>query len=256
MTGRLQDRKVVVTGAASGIGRSTVMTMAAQGAHVFAADLDGAGARRTADACGAGAGTCDIRDRLQVTHLFTAAEEVLGGAVDGLANCAGIEIERDLLESTDEDWRRTIDTNLTGLFNTSTELIRRHRAAGGGRAAIVNIASINGFYADAGIPAYCASKGAVIALTRAMARDHAGEGIRVNCVCPGYIETPLLGAFFDKLPDPDAARRQAANMHALGRIGEPQEIAQVLAFLASDAASFITGAAVVVDGGMTIGNLA
>jgi NAD(P)-dependent dehydrogenase (short-subunit alcohol dehydrogenase family) len=133
--------------------------------------------------------------------------------------------------------------------------VRRARAAGR-PAAIVNVASINAFYADADIPAYCASKGSVLALTRAMALDHAREGVRVNCVCPGYVDTPLLQGFLDTQPDPAAALREAERLHALGRIGRPEEIASVLVFLASDAASFVTGAAVVVDGGMTIGAVA
>src|SRR6185503_8180277 len=104
-------------------------------------------------------------------------------------------------------------------------------------------------------PAYCASKGAVLALTRAMALDHAREHVRVNCVCPGYVDTPLLQAFLDRQSDPDAARGAAAKLHAMGRVGRPEEIANVLVFLASDAASFVTGAGVVVDGGMTSGDV-
>lgn len=259
MIPRLQHKRVVVTGAASGIGRATAAVMAAQGASVFAADIDGARADQTAAECRAGGGTtaaaeCDVRDAQLVADLFSKAEGALGGVIDVVANCAGIEIELDLLETSRDDWQRTIDTNVTGIFHTSGELVRRIRAADRG-GAIVNVASINAFYADAAIPAYCASKGAVLALTRAMAIDHALEGIRVNCVCPGYIDTPLLGAFLEKQPDPAAARREAESMHALNRIGAPEEIARVVAFLASDAASFMTGAAVVVDGGMTVGNV-
>jgi NAD(P)-dependent dehydrogenase (short-subunit alcohol dehydrogenase family) len=251
---------VIVTGGGSGIGRATTAVMAAQGARVCTADLDEEGAEATAAECrGAGgivtATACDVRDAAAVAALYDAAEAALGGGVDAVASCAGIEIERDLLATDEDDWRRTIDTNVTGIFHTGGELVRRARSAGRG-GAIVNIASINAFYADAAIPAYCASKGAVLALTRAMALDHAREGIRVNCVCPGYVDTPLLRAFLEQQPDPPAARRQAAAMHALGRIGEAEEIARVVAFLASDAASFVTGAAIVVDGGMTIGNVA
>lgn len=254
---RLHGKRVIVTGAASGIGRATAAVMAAQGASVFAVDLDLDAAEQTAARCAvagvaAGAARCDVRDAGLVAELFGEAEEAFGGVVDVLANCAGIEIELDLLEMGDDDWQRTIDTNVGGTFNTSGEFVRRVRVAGG-RGAIVNIASINAFYADRAIPAYCASKGAVVALTRAMALDHAREGIRVNCVCPGYVDTPLLAAFLDKERDPAAARRKAEEMHALNRIGEPEEIGRVVAFLASDAASFVTGAAVVVDGGMTIG---
>lgn len=259
MIGRLQGKRVIVTGAASGIGRATAAVMAAQGASVLAADIDGERAEQTAAECRAGGATaaaaeCDVCDEQLVADLFAKAHDAFGGVIDVVANCAGIEIELDLLEMNADDWRSTIDTNVTGIFHTSRELVRRVRAAGSG-GAIVNVASINAFYADASIPAYCASKGAVLALTRAMALDHAREGIRVNSVCPGYVDTPLLGAFLEKQPDPEASRREAENMHALKRIGDPQEIGQVVAFLASDAASFMTGAAVVVDGGMTIGNV-
>jgi NAD(P)-dependent dehydrogenase (short-subunit alcohol dehydrogenase family) len=259
MIRRLEDKRVIVTGAASGIGRATAAVMASQGASVFAADVQGDRAEQTAAECRAGGATaaaalCDVRDEQRVADLFGEAEDAFGGVIDVVVNCAGIEIELDLLETTNDDWQRTIDTNVTGIFHTSGELVRRVRAAGRG-GAIVNVASINAFYADAAIPAYCASKGAVLALTRAMALDHAREGIRVNCVCPGYVDTPLLAVFLEKQPDPEAARREAESMHALNRIGRPEEIGRVVAFLASDAASFMTGAAVVVDGGMTIGNV-
>jgi meso-butanediol dehydrogenase / (S,S)-butanediol dehydrogenase / diacetyl reductase len=257
---RLEGKRVIVTGAASGIGRATAEVMAGQGASVLVADLDLTAAEQTAARCAAAGVTaaavrCDVRDPERVAALFTEAEEALGGVVDALANCAGIEIELDLLATEQADWQRTIDTNAGGIFHTSREFVRRLRDAGGS-GAIVNIASINAFYADRDIPAYCASKGAVIALTRAMALDHAQEGIRVNCVCPGYIDTPLLAAFLETQDDPAGARRAAESMHALNRIGQPEEIGRVVAFLASDAASFMTGAAVVVDGGITIGAVA
>jgi NAD(P)-dependent dehydrogenase (short-subunit alcohol dehydrogenase family) len=257
MAARLQGKRVIVTGGGSGIGRAATTTAAAQGAQVSAADVDGERAEETAAACRAAGGTaigvaCDVRDDEQVRRLFDEAEHGLGGPVDAVLNCAGIEVEHDLLATDEADWRRTIDTNVNGIFHTSAELVRRARAAGR-PAAIVNVASINAFYADADIPAYCASKGAVVALTRAMALDHAREDVRVNCVCPGYVDTPLLQAYLETQPDPVAALRAAERLHAIGRIGQPGEIAAVLAFLASDAASFVTGAAVVVDGGMTIG---
>jgi NAD(P)-dependent dehydrogenase (short-subunit alcohol dehydrogenase family) len=257
---RLEGKRVIVTGGGSGIGRAATLVAFRHGARVCAADVDDEMAAATAVACGDAGGASiavayDVRDGESVRLLFDSAEQGLGGPVDVVLNCAGIEVERDLLATDETEWRRTIDTNVTGIFHTSGELVRRARAAGR-PAAIVNVASINAFYADADIPAYCASKGGVLALTRAMALDHAREDVRVNCVCPGYVDTPLLQGFLDTQPDPAAARREAERLHALGRVGRPEEIANVLVFLASDAASFVTGAAVVVDGGMTIGAVA
>jgi NAD(P)-dependent dehydrogenase (short-subunit alcohol dehydrogenase family) len=260
MTWHLDGKRVIVTGGGSGIGRAAAIVIAARGGRVCVVDIHAQRAAETAQtqqALGRRviAAWCDVTDADAVTSVFGDAETRLGGSVDAVANCAGIEIERDLLETSDADFAATITTNVTGIFTTSRELVARARARNA-PAAIVNVASINAFYADQAIPAYCASKGAVLALTRAMALDHAREAVRVNCVCPGYVDTPLLRAFLDKQPDPAAARRAAEKAHALGRIGQPEEIARVIGFLASDAARFVTGAAVVVDGGMTIGNAA
>ena len=257
---RLEGKRVIVTGAASGIGRATAEVMAGQGASVLVADLDLTAAEQTAARCAAAGVTaaavrCDVRDPERVAALFTEAEEALGG----VGRRAGqLRRHRDRARPAGDGAGGLAAHHRHqrgGIFHTSREFVRRLRDAGGS-GAIVNIASINAFYADRDIPAYCASKGAVIALTRAMALDHAQEGIRVNCVCPGYIDTPLLAAFLETQDDPAGARRAAESMHALNRIGQPEEIGRVVAFLASDAASFMTGAAVVVDGGITIGAVA
>ena len=158
------------------------------------------------------------------------------------------------LGTDDDAWHRQFHVNVDGTFFMSRAAVRVMKPAGSG--AIVNFGSIWGGTGGEGHTAYCAAKGAVHNLTRAMALDHAREGVRVNCVCPGYVDTPLLQGFLDTQPDPAAALREAERLHALGRIGRPEEIANVLVFLASDAASFVTGAAVVVDGGMTIGAVA
>src|SRR5262249_54143787 len=159
-----------------------------------------------------------------------------------LFNNAGIAIGGDVTEMAFEDWRRTIDVNLGGGWNGSRELIGRLRRAGrpGG---VVNTASINAVYVEPRFPAVCAPTGAVPALARALALDHANDGVRVNCVCPGYVETGMTAPLFDSEPDPAAARRAAAELHALGRLGLPEEIAATVAFLLSDDAGFVTGAA-------------
>ena len=186
---RLEGKRVIVTGGGSGIGRAATLVACRHGARVCAADIDGEMAAATAAACDDAGGAsiavaCDIRDSEAVALLFDSAEQGLGGAIDVVLNCAGIEVERDLLATDEADWRRTIDTNVTGIFHTSGELVRRARAAGR-PAAIVNVASINAFYADADIPAYCASKGSVLALTRAMALDHAREEHQGQLRLPG-----------------------------------------------------------------------
>ncbi len=258
--GRLAGTRAIVTGAGSGIGRASALALADAGAAVLVGDIDGATAAETAaliaDRGGrALAGVADVADAAAVARLFDEAEAGLGGPVEVIHVNAGIEIDHDILATTAAEWQRTLDVNLTGVFNGATELVRRARRHGV-PGSIIATASVNGFYADAGLPAYCATKGAVIALIRAMALDHAREGIRASCICPGFVETPLVTRFFDAQPDPLAARANAGALHALGRIGQPREIAEVVVFLASSDASFVTGAALVVDGGMTIGQRA
>jgi NAD(P)-dependent dehydrogenase (short-subunit alcohol dehydrogenase family) len=140
--------------------------------------------------------------------------------------------------------------NVGGVFLCSKYFLPHLQRSGG---AIVNMSSVNGFFVEPGCAGYCATKGAIIALTKAMAIDHGRQGVRVNCICPGYIDAGLAQGYFEAQPDPLAARAAAGGLHALGRIGRPEEIARVAVFLASREASFMTGAAVVVDGGFGSG---
>lgn len=257
MSGRLAGRVALVTGAASGLGRASARLLADAGAAVCACDLDGAGAEATAAAIRAAGGravaaTCDVADASAVEAAFDVAEAAFG-PVDVLHNNAGIAIAKDAPATTAAEWQRTLAVNLGGVWNGCRTFIGRARAAGRG-GVIVNTASVNAFHVEPAFAAYCATKGGVVALTRALALDHAPEGIRVNCVCPGYMETGMTAPFFDATADPAEARRLAGETHALGRIAQPEEVARAVVFLASDASSFMTGAAFVVDGGMSIGS--
>lgn len=254
--GLLDGKTAIVTGGGSGIGRATCLAMAKEGAAVLVADIDLHRAQATRDAIRATgeraeAAGCDVGQLASVEQAFDAAEAAFGG-VSVLFNNAGICVVKDITTTTSEEWQRTLEVNLGGVWNGSRCFIQRARARGQ-TGAIVNTASVNAFYTEPEIAAYCASKAGVVGLTRALALDHGTEGIRVNCVCPGYTETGMTGPMFDATPDPVSARAEAGRLHAIGRIARPEEIAQAVVFLASDRASFLTGAAVVVDGGMSIG---
>ncbi len=172
------------------------------------------------------------------------------GAVDALINNAAIFYGKTVEETTLEEWNRQMAVNVGGIFLTSKHFLPHLRAR---RGAIVNMSSANGYFVEPSCAGYCATKAAIIGLTKAMAIDHGKDGVRVNCICPGYIDTGLAQAYFDVQSDPARARAEAGKLHALWRIGQPEEIARVAAFLASDDASFITGAAIAADGGFTTG---
>jgi NAD(P)-dependent dehydrogenase (short-subunit alcohol dehydrogenase family) len=226
--------------------------MAANGARILVADLDTERAETTAQViCREGgcavAHACDVADPSAIELTFDRAEAELGN-VDIIFNNAGILIANDAPATDEADWQRTINVNLGGVWNGSRTFVtraRKHRRGG----AIVNTASVNSFFMEPNVAAYCASKAAVLGLTRAMALDHGRDGIRVNCVCPGAMDTNMMRPFFAA----EGAREAMDSAHALGRIAQPEEVAQAVMFLASDEASFVTGAAFVVDGGMTIG---
>jgi NAD(P)-dependent dehydrogenase (short-subunit alcohol dehydrogenase family) len=257
MSGCLEGRRAFVTGGASGLGRATAQAMAREGAAVAVCDVDHEGAASVARVIRetgaiALAITCDVAEPAAVDAALDEAEAALG-AVDTLFCNAGIALPTDVSSTSVADWQRTLDINLGGVWNGCRSLIRRVRARGG-TAAIVNTASVNAFFVEPEFAAYCASKGGVLALTRALALDYARHGIRINCVCPGYMDTGMVAPFFGEGDVGEAARRAAGQQHAMGRIARPEEVAEVVVFLASDEASFMTGAAFVVDGGMSIGS--
>ncbi len=245
------EKSIIVTGAASGIGRATVRRLAADGARVMMADRDELSS--LADELRAAGGditACrvDVTMADQVEAMVHDARTAYG-RINGLVNCAGIVVSKLLEDTTEEDWDRQLDVNLKGIFLCCRAIIPVMREDGGG--VIVNIGSDLGMVGGPMTPAYCASKGGVLQLTRALAVDHAADGIRVNCVCPGPVETPLLRSIDDTVPDPEAEHRRVIESTLLKRVGQPEELAGVIRFMLSDDASNMTGSIVVADGGLT-----
>jgi NAD(P)-dependent dehydrogenase (short-subunit alcohol dehydrogenase family) len=246
---RMEGKTAVVTGAATGIGHAIAERLAAEGASVLVADVDEDGVRSTAAELRAEPHVCDVSDPDAVERLMAAAEAA--GGPHAVVSNAAIQYERTIVDTPPEDWDRVLAVNLKGVYLCARAAIPRMRALGGG--SIVNIASVNGFWVEPELGAYCAAKGGVINLTRAIAIDFGRHGIRCNCICPGYIDTGMAQRYFEIQDDPAAAREAAGRMHALGRIGRPEEVAAVAAFLCSDDSSFCTAQPFIVDGGLSAG---
>lgn len=245
----MAGRVCLVVGAASGIGAASAARLAADGATVICGDIDRDGARLRAEEIIAAGGTAagiglDVVDEDSVAR---ALEHVMAehGRLDVAVNSAGIAgpMRTDLAHTKPQQWRRVLEVNLTGVFLCMRAEIDAMARGDGG--AIVNLGSVLGRTGRADQAAYVAAKHGVIGVTRAAAVEYAAQGIRVNAVCPGYIETPMIAEM------PDEARTRITARHAAGRLGTAQEVAEVVTFLASDRAKFVTGADYVVDGGYT-----
>ncbi len=245
---RLPGKVAVITGAKSGIGLATARLFAAEGASVVLADIKDAGEEAAAIGVHCAAVSVDVANGRSVQELFDHTLEQFG-RLDVLVNNAGVELAKRVTETDEAEWDRLMSVNLRGVFLCSKAAVLAMRRSGGG--VIVNVASELGVVGGSDIAAYCASKGGVVQLTKAMAVDHAGENVRVNCICPGPVATPLLQAIIGTASDPVAEERSIMSKTLLKRLAQPEEIASAVLFLASEESSYMTGSIVAVDGGWT-----
>ena len=252
----LKGKTALVTGGRGGIGRAICARFLHEGARVFAADLSAGGSLQDGDTA---------QDFLQIdvtseASVIAAFEHVAAeaGCLDILVNAAGIEIEKTIEETSLDEWNNIFAVNVTGTFLVSKHalpLLRRSNAAGG--ASVINFGSYDGFIADPGLAAYCATKGAVHALTKAMACDHGPEGIRVNAICPGYVDTPMLQSFFEGEGSGgdggtiDSLQQAVRDVHPMRTYGTPDDMANLVNWLASDEARYAAGQLWVLDGGLS-----
>ncbi len=243
MTGQLTGKTAVVTGGGKGIGRGIVEAFAAAGAQVLTC---GRAAQAQLPA-GCEWLQADISDNAGVDALAARAE-ALFGRLDILVNNAGVQVEKTVVDSSDEDWRQVIGVNARGVFLCCRRFIPLMAAGGGG--SIINIGSISGDHADPQMALYNASKAFVHGLTRSIAVDHGAEGIRCNAIRPGWIDTGMAEAAFALAGQPQAARRDALARHAVGRLGQPSDIAAAALWLGSDSSAFVSGQMITIDGGL------
>ena len=243
--GSLTGKVAVVTGGCGGIGTAVCARFAAEGAAVYATGITEPAGE---PASGVTFHRHDVTREDEAVELMARVERE-HGRLHVLVNAAGIEIEKTVEQTSLDEWNRIFAVNVTGTFLTSKHALALMRKAGGG--SIINFGSYDGFIADPNLAAYCATKGAVHALTRAMACDHGPDNIRVNAICPGYVDTPMLQSFFDSMGERERLEEEARRVHPMRRYGTPDDMANLVNWLAGDEARYASGQLWVLDGGLS-----
>jgi NAD(P)-dependent dehydrogenase (short-subunit alcohol dehydrogenase family) len=248
---RLTDKVTLITGAGSGIGQAIALLFAQEGSAIFAADLDEGAAQETVRQIDDGNGQAlgaDVSRTEDVRRMVDACLRRFG-RIDVLCNNAGIGSTQTVVDTPEEVWDRVFEVNVRGTYLCCKYVIPHMIEAGGG--VIVNIASVAGLVGLKNRAAYCASKGALVTLTKAVAVDHVSQNVRCNCICPGTVDSPWVQRLLGAAPDPAAERAALVARQPMGRLGTPEEVARAALYLASDDADFVTGSALVIDGGLT-----
>jgi NAD(P)-dependent dehydrogenase (short-subunit alcohol dehydrogenase family) len=244
MSGVLAGKTAFVTGGTGGIGQAICERFAREGAEVIAADLN----QSAVEIAGVEYMEYDVTNEGTVIATFEQLAKKWY-KLDILVNTAGIEIEKTIEQTSLEEWNRIFAVNVTGMFLTSKYALPLLRQSDG--ASVINFGSYDGYIADPSLAAYCATKGAVHALTKAMACDHGPEGIRVNAICPGYIDTPMLQSFFGQSGDIETLKKAVRDVHPMRTYGQPEDVANLVNWLASDEARYAAGQLWVIDGGLS-----
>ncbi|MFZ4508084.1 MAG: SDR family NAD(P)-dependent oxidoreductase [Fimbriimonas sp.] len=242
----LVGKHAVISGGASGIGESIARAFVEAGARVTILDRDQAQGTSVAVSVGAQFVACDVADLDSCVAAGTAA-----GEAEILVNCAGVGHVGNVLTTTDAELDRLIGVNVKGVLHLTQQFLPAMVSRGAG--SVVNIASIGGIVGIRDRLGYCATKFAVVGITKCCALDYAETGVRFNCICPGRVETPFVQARLAEYPDPEAARREMSATQAIGRMGTPHEIAAAALYLAADESAFVTGSSLIIDGGWTAG---
>ena len=250
---RLESKIALITGAGSGIGRAMAMVFAAEGARVFLVDIDGETAAETAEMVRQAGGesdcyVADVSESDAVQGMIASCIDRFGG-IDILCNNAGVGSTQNVVDTPEDLWERVMAVNARGTFLGCKYAIPRMVTSGG--RVIVNTASVAGLIGLKNRAAYCAAKGAVVSLTRQIAVDYVRQGIRCNCICPATVDTPWVARNVAAAPDPEAEWKAMVARQPIGRLGTADEVARAALYLASEDAAFITGSALVIDGGMT-----